>query len=329
MSEANVDFNLNGIKLTIQCKKEDKMKDICKNYSNKINKSMNSLLFIYEGNEVNFDLSFKDQANILDRNNLKMKVLVKKKEDNTNNININLIISNTVKSNSNCGNIDCLKNKNLLDNIKSIFFSRILFSYLDEKNKLMLIKYNKKWQNKLEIKLVNYKFYSGKYIVYKTNIKGKEYKGKTGDLLFEGEYLNGKRNGKGEEYNSEGRIIFEGEYLNGKRNGNGKEYTYESNDYDEFISDEEYSNGEGDNEKEEKEEIEDIPFLYYHDNRILIFDGQYLNGERHGKGKEYYDNGILKFEGEYLNGDKVTGKLYDENSNLYCNLTLANGLIKE
>ena len=54
MSEANVDFNLDGIKLTIQCKKEDKMKDICKNYSNKINKNMNSLLFIYEGNEVNF-----------------------------------------------------------------------------------------------------------------------------------------------------------------------------------------------------------------------------------------------------------------------------------
>ena len=118
MSEVNVIFTLDGVNLTIKCTTEDKMKDICKNYSTKINSNMNSLLFLYHGNKINFELSFKEQANILDRNNLKMKVLVKKKEDNTNNINNNIIISNTVKSNSNCGNIDCLKNKNLLDNIK-------------------------------------------------------------------------------------------------------------------------------------------------------------------------------------------------------------------
>ena len=39
----------------------------------------------------------------------------------------------------------------------------------------------------------------------------------------------------------------------------------------------------------------------------LIFEGEYLNGERNGKGKEYYDDGNLKFEGEYLNG-KRSGK---------------------
>ena len=36
-------------------------------------------------------------------------------------------------------------------------------------------------------------------------------------LEFEGEYLNGKKNGKGKEYNNIGEIIFEGEYLNGER----------------------------------------------------------------------------------------------------------------
>ena len=30
---------------------------------------------------------------------------------------------------------------------------------------------------------------------------------------FEGEYLNGKRNGKGKEYDYEGKLKFEGEYL--------------------------------------------------------------------------------------------------------------------
>ena len=37
--------------------------------------------------------------------------------------------------------------------------------------------------------------------------------------------LNGERNGKGKEYNLDGKLIFEGEYLKGKRwNGKGKEF---------------------------------------------------------------------------------------------------------
>ena len=39
-------------------------------------------------------------------------------------------------------------------------------------------------------------------------------------------------------------------------------------------------------------------------NNNLIFEGEYLKGQRHGKGKEYYDNGCLQFEGEYLNGKR-------------------------
>ena len=39
----------------------------------------------------------------------------------------------------------------------------------------------------------------------------------------------------------------------------------------------------------------------------LIYEGEYLNGERKGKGKEYDFNGKLEFEGEYLNG-KRNGK---------------------
>ena len=41
-------------------------------------------------------------------------------------------------------------------------------------------------------------------------------------LLFEGEYLKGKKNGKGKEYNQDGKLIYEGEYLNGVRNGKWK-----------------------------------------------------------------------------------------------------------
>ena len=58
------------------------MKDIYKNYSAKINKNFNSLLFLYEGNKVNFELNFKEQANIIDINNNEMKILVNKNKTN-------------------------------------------------------------------------------------------------------------------------------------------------------------------------------------------------------------------------------------------------------
>ena len=48
-------------------------------------------------------------------------------------------------------------------------------------------------------------------------IKEYDYDGK---LIFEGEYLNGERNGKGKEYYDD-KLVFEGEYLNGKRKEEG------------------------------------------------------------------------------------------------------------
>jgi len=36
-------------------------------------------------------------------------------------------------------------------------------------------------------------------------------------IIFEGEYLNGKRNGKGKEYDQDGKLIYEGKYLNNER----------------------------------------------------------------------------------------------------------------
>ena len=47
--------------------------------------------------------------------------------------------------------------------------------------------------------------------------KGKEYNINNEKLKFEGEYLNGKRNGKGKEYYDNGKLKFEGEYLKGEK----------------------------------------------------------------------------------------------------------------
>ena len=127
----------------------------------------------------------------------------------------------------------------MLKNVKSSYFIRIIFSFIHEKQKLKLIKYNKSLQENMNISLINYKIFSRKYIIYEQNGKGKEYD-YNGHLIYEGEYLNGERNGKGIEYNLFGKLIFEGEYLYGKRNGKGKEY----NDIDNLRFEGEYLDNE-------------------------------------------------------------------------------------
>ena len=180
----------------------------------------------------------------------------------------------------------------MLRKIKSHYFIRILFSHIIDNNKLKIVKYNKILQNEININLNNYKLFSGRYIVVDTGEKVKEYNSLNKELLFEGEYLNGKRNGKGKEYYYSDTLKFEGEYLNGKRNGKGKEY------------DRIYGN--------------------------LVYEGEYLNGKRNGKGKEYDYNfsGNLVFEGEYLNGYKWSGKIYD-NHNYITELKDGEGIVKE
>ena len=63
--------------------------------------------------------------------------------------------------------------------------------------------------------------FEGEYNKGKRNGKGKEYK--YGQLCYEGEYNKGKRNGKGKEYKN-GQLCYMGEYKNGERNEKRKEY---------------------------------------------------------------------------------------------------------
>jgi len=132
-----------------------------------------------------------------------------------------------------------------------------------------------------------------------------------GNLLFEGEYLNGLRNGEGIEYDL-GKISFKGNYLNGLRNGYGTEYNIEGKK----IYEGEYLKGLRNGKGKE-----------YYSNQILLFDGEYLNGIKYGKVKEYYDNGNLGFEGEYFNGERNgKGKEYNEDGKIIFEGVYLNGL---
>ena len=77
-------FNYEGTNKIIQCNKEDKMKDIIKRFLIKIekNETDNNLLYLYDGNIINYDLTFIQQANELDKNRNKMNIIVKTNNDN-------------------------------------------------------------------------------------------------------------------------------------------------------------------------------------------------------------------------------------------------------
>ena len=122
----------------------------------------------------------------------------------------------------------------MLNNIKSKYILKLILSFTEEKTKFKIIKYNKQLQSKLDMTIVTYRTLSGKYIIYENNNKGKK-KGKkyniNDKILYEGEFLNGERNGKGKEYYcnclfNRTTVLFEGEYLHGKRNGKGKEISH-------------------------------------------------------------------------------------------------------
>ena len=80
MSEAKIIFTLDGVNLTIQCTPDDKIKDICQKYATKVGSNINSLTFLYGGNQMNMEKKFKEQASSFDQNRNEMSVLVERIE---------------------------------------------------------------------------------------------------------------------------------------------------------------------------------------------------------------------------------------------------------
>ena len=195
----------------------------------------------------------------------------------------------------------------MLVNIRSKYIYQKVVSYLYEKTKLNVIKYNKNLQKKLNIGLINYMVLSERYIIFQNDGEGKEYNDYYSELIFEGKFFKGKRHGKGKEYDYKGKLIFEGEYINGKRNGRGKEfYKNGTTKFEgEYLNGKKW-NGKGYNIK--KEIIYELNngngyIKEFNCDGKLEYEGVYENGERNGKGKEY-DYGDLIFEGEYLNDQR-------------------------
>ena len=122
-------------------------------------------------------------------------------------------------------------------------------------------------------------------------------------MIFEGDYLDGKRNGKGKVYSEfESKLIFEGEYENDKII-KGKEYF---GDKGKLLFEGEYKNEEKWNGKGYDKKGKILYELHngngyikeYFSNGKLEYEGEIKNGKRNGKGREYDPKGKLEFIGE-------------------------------
>ena len=201
-------------------------------------------------------------------------------------------------------NINNYKMIYLKKSIKSKYILMQILNILEESRLLKIIRHNKEYQTFLEVNLENYKKLSGKIKIMGFNGYGKEYDSGSMKLLF---YLNGQSNGKGKEYNDNGKLVFEGEYLKGQKS-KGKEYDVVPeigfiNIKNNIEINENYIAFEGEylNDKKWNGMLKEYFNNFDFD---LSFEGNYKNGDKNGECIEYYDNGKIKFKGEYLNGNR-------------------------
>ena len=106
--------------------------------------------------------------------------------------------------------------------------------------------------------------------VYQGPIKNRKPHGKEGKffydngvLAYDGNWKDGKMDGKGKGFGVDGKIRYDGNWENGKKNGKGKSF---------------------------------------YDNGGLCYDGNWKDDKKDGKGK-YYDDGYLLYDGNWKDGE--------------------------
>ena len=75
---ATIDFTYNSIVSTIQCNKNEKIKEICNRFSIKIEKNIDDIYFVYDGSKLDnnlFEKEFDNIANNIDKERNKMNIL--------------------------------------------------------------------------------------------------------------------------------------------------------------------------------------------------------------------------------------------------------------
>ena len=160
-----------------------------------------------------------------------------------------------------------------IENVKSHYIIQFIFSYIPKIKELDIVKLNKNLKEKLEVNIDDYKKESRRYKIIGNDGIEKVYLIEKDILIFEGKYLNGKKNGTGIEYYEENKIKFIGEYLKGKK-----------------IKGEGYSPKGKLIYKIDNGKIEE-----YFINGKIKFKGEYLEGKKwDGEGYDFNGNELYK-----------------------------------
>lgn len=109
-----------------------------------------------------------------------------------------------------------------------------------------------------------------------------ESKTKAGEVIFEMNYLEGKKNGKSKEFYPSGSIKGEGEYKEGKKEGKWISY-FEDGKIKEILN--------------FKKNLRDGSFKSFNASGNISSEGEYVSGSKYGEWKIYFlDKGILRTE---------------------------------
>ena len=134
-------------------------------------------------------------------------------------------------------------------------------------------------------------------------------------LVYEGDIINCKYNGKGKLY-KHGYLFYDGEFKDGIFNGKGKLYKEHYNNV--LIYDGEFKDGIFNG------------FGKIYNEEYLYYEGNFVNNEIIGKGIKYYKNGKKHIEGDFIFKNKnekidfefskkyAKGILYDLNGDKLC-----------
>ncbi len=123
---------------------------------------------------------------------------------------------------------------------------------------------------------------------------------KKGELFYEGDFYDGKRNGKGKEYLL-GNLYYEGDFLNGSKHGSGTQYVRGRLLYKgEFQHNTPYGSGISYSEDGSISKAGKFIEGYY-------YEGDLVDGKACGEGRLYYIGSLkLRYEGD-MKDDKPNG----------------------
>ena len=135
---SKVIFIFEGQRVEIQCKNEDRMRDICIKLAIKIDKNINNLYFLYDGKMINLELKYKE----------KNKDIQRKKHE----IELNKIQESEIRHNKNVLNEKEKFDKKVHENHEKLMKKYVTFywsrKHREELKKEKFLHFNEKYDEK-------------------------------------------------------------------------------------------------------------------------------------------------------------------------------------